>query len=113
MIGYLTFLSLKDSNNLSTTSTTFPMPNKDNAKKAVRQSEKRAQHVKVIKSEIKSLRVHLRKMIDAKNHPEALKLVQLVGKKFDKAVSKNIFKKNTAARYKSRLMQKVNALLAK
>lgn len=89
------------------------MPNKENAKKAVRQTEKRTQRIKVIKAEIKSLRVHLRKMVDAKNHPEALKLAQLVSKKFDKAVSKNVFKKNSAARLKSRLMKKVNALIAK
>lgn len=86
------------------------MPNLANAKKALRQSRKRAEHNKVIKAEIKSLRVKLRKMVDAKNLEEAQKVAQLVSKKMDKAVQKNIFKKNTVARYKSRLMKKVNAL---
>ena len=86
------------------------MPNKENAKKAMRQTAKRAQHNKVIREEIHSLRVKLRKLVDLKNHSEALKVAQLVGKKLDKAKAKGIFKLNTASRYKSRLMKKVNAL---
>lgn len=89
------------------------MPNKDNAKKQMRKDAKREQHIKVIKSEIKSLRVKLRKLIDAKKIEEVAEVARLVGKKFDKAVSKNIIKKNTAARLKSRLMKKVNALKVK
>jgi len=89
------------------------MPNKENAKKAMRQTAKRADHIKDIKAEIKSLRVKLRKMVDAKNLAEATTVAQLVGKKFDKAMAKGIFKKNTVARYKSRLMKKVNALKIK
>lgn len=79
----------------------------------MRKDEVRAQRNKVIKAEIHSLRVALRKMIDAKNHPEAMKLVQLVGKKMDKAHAKDVFKLNTISRYKSRMMKKVNALKAK
>lgn len=89
------------------------MPNKANAKKAMRKDEKLAQRNKVIKAEIHSLRVKLRKMVDAKNRPEALKFALLVSKKMDKAHAKKIFKKNTVARYKSRLMAKVNALISK
>jgi ribosomal protein S20 len=37
-------------------------------------------------------------------------VVRLIGKKLDKAVQKNVLKKNAVARYKSRLMKKVNAL---
>jgi len=89
------------------------MPNKANARKALRKDDKRAQHNKIIKAEIHSLRVKLRKMVDLKNHPEAMKLALLVGKKLDKAQAKSIFKKNTVARYKSRLTKKVNALIKK
>jgi small subunit ribosomal protein S20 len=89
------------------------MPNKDNAKKQMRKDEKRAQHNKVINAEIKSLRVKLRKLVDAKNLAEATEIAKLVSKKFDKAVSKNVIKKNTAARLKSRLTKKVNALKTK
>ncbi len=79
----------------------------------MRQTAKRADHIKDIKAEIKSLRVKLRKMVDAKNLVEATNVAQLVGKKFDKAMAKGIFKKNTVARYKSRFMKKVNALKTK
>ncbi len=89
------------------------MPNKENAKKQMRKDEKLAQHNKVINAEIKSLRVKLRKMIDAKNLAEATEVAKLVSKKFDKAVAKNVIKKNTAARLKSRLTKKVNALNTK
>jgi len=90
-----------------------PMPNKANAKKQMRKDAKRAEHIATIKAEIKSLRVKLRKMIDAKNVSEVTEVAKLVTKKFDKAVSKNILKKNTAARLKSRLMKKVNGLKTK
>lgn len=89
--------------------TTF-MPNLDNAKKAVRQSKKRAERNKVVQAEIKSLRVKLRKALTSKQLEEAKELARLVGKKLDKAVTKKVFKKNTVARYKSRIMKKVHAL---
>lgn len=86
------------------------MPNLANAKKALRQSKKRAERNKLIKAEIQSLRVKLRKAITGKKLDEAKEVARLVGKKLDKAHAKQIFKKNTVARYKSRLMKKINAL---
>ncbi|MDG1950725.1 MAG: 30S ribosomal protein S20 [bacterium] len=85
------------------------MANLRNAKKALRQNLKRAQRNKIMKAEIKSLRVKLRKAIDAKQLDEATQVAQLVCKKLDKATQGNVLKKNTAARYKSRLMKKLNA----
>ena len=86
------------------------MPNLENAKKALRQDKKRTVRNKTRKAEIKSLRVKLRKMIDSKNIKQSEEVAKLVCKKLDKAEQKNVFKKNTVARYKSRLMKKVNAL---
>ncbi len=86
------------------------MANLENAKKAIRQSAKRAERNKLIKAEIKSLRVKLRKAITAKKFDESLEVAKLVSKKLDKAHAKGVMKKNTVARYKSRLMKKVNAL---
>lgn len=88
------------------------MPNLRNAKKALRQSKKRAQRNKLVKAEIHSMRVKARKAITAKKMDEAIEIARLVGKKLDKAVQKNVFKKNTVARYKSRIMKKINALKA-
>jgi small subunit ribosomal protein S20 len=85
------------------------MPNLANAKKALRQSFKNAARNKLVKAEIHSLRVKLRKALDSKKMDEAKKIARIVGQKLDKAVSKKMFKKNTAARYKSRLMHKLNA----
>jgi small subunit ribosomal protein S20 len=95
-----------------TTCTFLPqtMPNLKNAKKALRQSIKHAKRNKTIQAEIHSLRIKLRKSLEAKKSDEAIEIVKLVGKKIDKAVNKKILKKNTAARYKSRAQKKVNAL---
>ncbi len=84
------------------------MPNLANAKKDLRQSDKRAERNKVIQAEIKSLRVKFRKAITGKKLEEAKEVVRLVGKKLDKALTKKVLKKNTVARYKSRLMKKIN-----
>lgn len=86
------------------------MPNLRNAKKALRQSLKRAERNKMVKAEIHSLRVKLRKAVTAKKVDEAVELARLVGKKLDKAVQNKLLKQNTVARYKSRFMQKVNAI---
>lgn len=86
------------------------MPNLANAKKAQRQTEKKTQRNKTVMAEIHSLRVKLRKMIDAAKFAEAQKVARDICKKLDKAQQKNIYKKNTVARYKSRLMKKLNAI---
>lgn len=86
------------------------MPNLENAKKALRQSIKRAERNKIVKAEIHSLRVKLRKALDSKKMDEAKEVARIVGQKLDKALSKKMLKKNTVARYKSRLMKGFNAL---
>lgn len=86
------------------------MPNTASAKKAIRQDIKRGHRNKIAKAEIKSLRVKLRKMLDSKDIAKAEELAKLIGKKLDKAQAKKIYKKNTVARFKSRLMKKLNAL---
>ena len=86
------------------------MPNLRNAKKALRQNRTHAERNKVALAEIHSLRVKLRKAFTAKKIDEATEVARLVGKKLDKAVQKNLVKLNTASRYKSRLMKKLNAL---
>lgn len=86
------------------------MPILENAKKAMRQSAKRAKRNKLVQDELHSLRVKLRKAIDSKKIDEAKELGKTISKKLDKALAKKMFKKNTVARYKSRLMKKVNTL---
>ncbi|PJA46740.1 30S ribosomal protein S20 [Candidatus Uhrbacteria bacterium CG_4_9_14_3_um_filter_36_7] len=86
------------------------MPILKNAKKALRQSIKHANHNKNVQAEIHSLRIKFRKSLEAKKTEDASELAKQIGKKLDKAASKDILKKNTAARYKSRMMKKVNVL---
>lgn len=89
------------------------MPNLENAKKALRQAKKRMERNKVIQAEIHSLRVKLRKLVTEKKATEAFELAKTVGKKLDKALAKRILKKNAVARYKSRMMQKIHAVMQK
>ncbi|MDP2631725.1 MAG: 30S ribosomal protein S20 [Candidatus Uhrbacteria bacterium] len=79
------------------------MPNLRNAKKALRQSEKRADRNKIVREEIHSMRRHFRKLLEAGKLEDATKMVPDLYKKLDKAVVKNVFKKNKSARIKSRL----------
>lgn len=86
------------------------MPNLASAKKALRQDIKRARRNMLVKAELKSLRVKFRKLITDNKKSEAAEVAKLLGKKFDKAHAKGVLKKNTVARYKSRMMKKLNAL---
>ncbi len=85
------------------------MANLTAAKKDLRQTDRRTARNKVYKAEIKSLRVKLRKLLTAGDSAGAGDTAKLLGKKLDKAVTKGFMKKNTVARYKSRMMKKLNA----
>lgn len=86
------------------------MPIKANAKKAMRQSMEHAKRNKLAKAELDSLRIKVRKLIEAKKTKEAEVIANTVAQKLDKLQSRGILKKNTAARLKSRLVKKINAL---
>lgn len=86
------------------------MPIKQNAKKALRQSIKRAALNKMYKDKFKEA---IKKAAKAKTAEEAKKLAIAAQKALDKAAKHGTIKKNTAARRLSRLMNKVNALAKK
>ena len=73
------------------------MPNHKSAIKRVRQNEKRRGRNKAIRSEINS---RVKNALQADGGDE--EALRLAIKKIDKAASKNILHKNTAARKKSR-----------
>lgn len=83
------------------------MPNKQNAKKALRQNIKRAALNLTRKIAFKTA---IKKTVAAKTAAEAKALVIAAQKALDKAAKHGTIKKNTAARKLSRLMKKVNAL---
>jgi len=85
------------------------LPNIKSAKKRVKTSERNKQRNITVKS---SLKTAVKKVFESiKNNVEQNKLKEAVCKAYsviDKAVSKGVLHKNTAARKKSRLTRHVN-----
>lgn len=86
------------------------MPIKPSAKKALRQSIKRAKRNKKVKEHIKFLVKKFRKASEKKSLQEAQEFLVKAKSAIDKAVQKGILKKNTAARKKSRMMKRFHQL---
>lgn len=83
------------------------MPNKANAKKALRQMKKRAALNKIRREAFKEA---IKNTAKAVSKEEALKMAIAAQKALGKAVKRGVIKKNTAARKLSRLMKKVNGM---
>ena len=86
------------------------MPTTKAAAKALRQSKKRAARNYAVKINIKTTIKKGGKAMEAKEKDKAGQMVAQAIKLLDKAAQKGIIKKNNAARRKSRLMKKLNAL---
>ena len=89
------------------------MPNLQNAKKALRQSIVRAGRNKLVHERIDFMRRSFRKLLAENKLDEAKKLISDLTQALDKAVGKNLIKKNAAARVKSRAMANLNKMLKK
>ena len=89
------------------------MPNLQNAKKALRQSIVRAGRNKLMRERIDYMRRSFRKLLADNKLDDAKKLVSDLSQALDKAVGKNLIKKNAAARVKSRAMAHLNKLIKK
>lgn len=83
------------------------MPNKQAAKKAMRQTATHRVHNVEAKEAIRKLIKTTRKLADAKKTDEAVASLKATGKALDKAAQKKILKKNTVSRIKSRLAKTV------
>ena len=79
------------------------MPHSVQAKKRVRQSEKRRINRKSARNEIKSLTKSLVEKVTAKDLEGAKALFQKVVSKLDKAAKNHVYHKNAAARRKSKV----------
>jgi len=86
------------------------MPIKKSAFKALRQSKKRAERNKKIKSDIQALVRKVRKAVEKKDKAKATDWLKQAIRKIDRAGQKGVLKKNTAARKKSRLNKAVNLI---
>lgn len=83
------------------------------AKKRVRQNAKRKAINRARRSEVKTGIRHLEDAIKSGDSAKALEQLKLVSRELDKVSSTSTMHKNTAARKKSRLAKRVNALKAK
>ena len=88
------------------------MPNIKSAKKRVLVSAKKTNINKSEKSEVKTYIKNFNLLLENGNVEEAEKVLPKTVSVIDKAVSKGIFAKNTAANKKSGLVKKLNALKA-
>jgi len=83
------------------------------AKKRVRQNRKRRAINRARKSQVKTQIKHFEAALKSGDLQAATEQFRLAVKKLDKVASTSTMHKNTAARKKSRLAKKLNALKAK
>lgn len=88
------------------------MPNIKSAIKRVSVIEKKTLRNNMIKSGYKSAVKKFEQAVEAGNKEEATKLLTSATKKVDQACTKGVIVKNTAARKKSNMAKKLNAMNA-
>ena len=88
------------------------MPNIKSAIKRVNVIEKKTLRNNMIKSEYKTAVKRFEEAVSNNDAQEATKLFSVATKKIDQACTKGVIVKNTAARKKSNLAKKLNAMNA-
>jgi len=86
------------------------LANHKSAIKRHKQSLVRRERNKTVKSSLKTVTKKVEAAIADKNAEEAVSSLKIASVVLDKAASKGVIHKNTAARSKSRMTRKVNAL---
>lgn len=86
------------------------MPIKDSAKKYMRVTAKNTERNRIVRGQYRNEIKKLEAAVTAGDVKEAQALLKTCQKALDKAVQKNVIKKNTAARKKSRLNKKVKEM---
>lgn len=86
------------------------MPKTKTAEKSARSAARKAERNKAIKSGTKSKLVKAEKLVASKKTEEARAAVTEAISSLDRAAKKKVMHANTAARKKSRLMKKLNAI---
>ena len=87
------------------------MANIKSAKKRILQSQKKTEFNKFRKSRIRSVIKSLNTLISNKKKDDSRKSFLALESELSKAVSKGVYKKNTASRIVSRLSQKLKLLV--
>jgi len=88
------------------------MANTFSALKRIRQTERRTAVNRVRKTRFRHQLRALRRLLDAKDAAQAQSMVPATFSLIDRAARWGIIKKNTAARYKSRMQVRLRALSA-
>lgn len=88
------------------------MANTKSALKAIRVSERKRQQNKPIRTGVRTRIKQAEKLIARSDEPAARQAVIVAVSALDKAANKGVIHRNNAARRKSRLMKKLNAILA-
>ena len=83
------------------------MPIKHAALKQIRKDRKRQVRNQAMRSELKTLTKRLLGLLKSQKLDEARTLIREVSKRFDRAASRGVIHRNTASRYKSRLMRRL------
>lgn len=86
------------------------MANTKSAKKSIKVQERRRARNQMVKTRVRGSFKKANQAVLAQDSEAAKTEVTNAISQIDKAVAKGIFHKNTAARKKSRLMKKLNAL---
>ena len=89
------------------------MPHSSSAKKRVRQNAKRRLINRSRKSQVKTQIKHFEEAVAAGDVDKASEQLRLVSRKLDKTAATSTMHKKTAARKKSRLAKRLNALTAR
>lgn len=86
------------------------MAGQGSAAKRHRQSERRRLRNRAVRSEVRSSIRKFLDAVDAKKKDDASSQLSSVTRLIDSATGKGVYHKNTAARTKSRLTRKLNAM---
>lgn len=84
------------------------MANSRSALKRIKQSEKKRMRNKQVKTKVKNTIRSFFSTLNEDNQEAAARQLRIAGKMIDKAASKGVIHKKTAARKKSRLTKKLN-----
>ena len=84
------------------------MPIKHAALKQIRKSRRLQLRNQATRSELKTLTKRFLGLVGAQQLDEAKTLIRVVEQKYDRAASRGVIHRNTAARYKSRLMRRLS-----
>ena len=86
------------------------MANIKSAKKRIKVTETKTLNNRMVKSALKTIIKKFEAAVDAKNSEDAKALFSSVAKSLDMATTKGVIHKNMAARKKSRLATRLNAM---